>query len=192
MAASNDDILTVEQLKQELRIPPSTTSQDDLLQRQIDAAISFIGNEQRAPLIDQSETIRLEPVAGDSPLVFASVGVKAITEIRYWTPSVTLRDAPNGTIAPGDLGRLVPDRRFASVHGPVDGWPEVLSDSRFEVVFVRGIEDALIPAYRGAVVTYCRHVYDGFREIRPTESFVRLSRSAAAMRGGHGRWQARE
>ena len=177
MATSTDDILTVAQLKQELRIPESTTSQDDLLERQISGGIAFISQEQPAPLIDQTETILVEPVAGDSPLVFAAVGVKSITEIKYWTPSVTLRDAPDVTIAGADLGRAVLDRRCASVYGPVDGWPEVLSGSRAEVTFVRGIADALIPAFRGTVVTYCRHVYDGFREVRPTESFVRMSRS---------------
>ena len=177
MAASNDDILTVEQLKMELRIPASTISQDDLLQRQIDAAISFISNEQRAPLIDESETLRLEPATGDNALSFAAVGVKSVTEIRYWTPSSSLRDAPDGTIAVADLGRVVADRRCVSVYGPSSGWPEVLSDSRFEVEFVRGIQDELIPAYRGTCITFCRHAYDGFREVRPTESFVKLSRS---------------
>ena len=42
MATSTDDILTVAQLKQELRIPESTTSQDDLLGRQISGGIAFI------------------------------------------------------------------------------------------------------------------------------------------------------
>ena len=177
MATSTDDILTVAQLKQELRIPESTTSQDDLLERQISGGIAFISQEQPAPLIDQTETILVEPVAGDSPLVFAAVGVKSITEIKYWTVGVALRDSPDGIISGADLGRLVPDRRCASVYGPINGWPLTLGGSVFEVVFVRGIEDALIPAYRGAIVAYSRHVYDGFREIRPTESFVRLSRS---------------
>ena len=117
MATTNDQILTVEQLKQELRIPASTTSQDDLLERQIASGISFISKEQPAPLIDESEIVTVEPVAGDSPLVFAAVGLKSITEIRYWTPAVTLRDASDGTITGADLGRVVADRRSASVYG---------------------------------------------------------------------------
>ena len=160
-----------------MRVEFVAGAQDSLLQAQIDAAISFISHEQPAPLIDQTETILVEPVAGDDQLVFAAVGAKSITEIKYWTKLGALRSAPDGTIAGADLGRVVPDRRCASVYGPVGGWPQVLGDSRFEVVFVRGIADALIPAFRAAVASQVRHHYDGFREIRPTESFVRLSRS---------------
>ena len=159
-----------------MRVEFVAGAQDQLLQAQIDASISFISHEQPAPLIDHPETILVEPVAGDDLLAFAAVGVKSISGIKYWTSSGALRDAPDGTIAGADLGRFVPDRRFVSVYGPVGGWPEVLSDSRFEVTFVRGIEDALIPAFRAAVASQVRHHYDGFREIRPTESFVRLSR----------------
>ena len=159
-----------------MRVEFVNGAQDQLLQAQISSAISFISHEQPAPLIDQTETILVEPVAGDDQLVFAAVGVKSISGIKYWTSSGSLRESPDGTIAGADLGRFVPDRRFAGVYGPSGGWPEVLRDSRFEVTFVRGIEDALIPAFRAAVAAQVRHHYDGFREIRPTESFVRLSR----------------
>lgn len=177
MAETTDDILTLDQIKAELRIPPGVTSQDALLQSQIDAAIAFISQEQPAPLIDETVTIQVHPVTGNCPLLFAAVGLKSITGINYWTPAASLRDAPDGTIAGADLGRVVADRRRPSVYPPASGWPVALDGSRFEVVFVRGIEDALIPAYRGTCITFCRHVYDGFREVRPTESFVRLSRS---------------
>ena len=159
-----------------MRVEFVTGAQDALLQAQIDAAISFISHEQPAPLIDQTETILVEPVAGDDQLVFAAVGAKSITEIKYWTKSGVLRSAPDGTIAQADLGRFVPDRRFAGVYGPSGGWPQTLDGSKFEIVFIRGTADSKIPAYRAAVATAVRHLYDGFREIRPTESFVRLSR----------------
>ena len=177
MAASNDDILTVAQVKAELRIPTGTDSQDALIQSQIDAAIAFISNEQASPLVDQTETIQVEPATGDSPLVFGCAGLKSVTEIRYWTPAASLRDAPDGTIVGSDLGRVVADRRQPSVYGPGGGWPQTLDGSRIEIVFIRGTEDSKLPAYRAAVTTAVRHLYDGFREIRPTESFVRLSRS---------------
>ena len=177
MASSADDILTVDELKEELRIPASSTAQDDLLQRHIDSAISFISHGQPAPLLDASTTIRVEPATGDSPLTFRAVGVREVTEIRYWSTSVALRDAPDETIPLADLGRVEQDRRDVSVYGPVDGWPETLTGSIFEVEIVRGIRDKDIPGYRAAVASFVRHAYDGFREIRPTESFAKMSRA---------------
>ena len=177
MATTNDDLVTIAQVKLELRIPASTTSQDDLLAAQIDAAIALISAEQRTPLIDETVTIQVDPATGDDPLVFAAVGLKSVSEIRYWTPSASLRDLPDGRIAGADLGRVLSDRRRPGVYPPDGGWPSTLSTSRFEVAFIRGTSDSKIPAYRAAVITAVRHLYDGFREIRPTESFVKLSRS---------------
>ena len=271
MAASTDDILTLAQLKAELRIPLETTSQDDLLRSQIASGISLLSHDLPAPLLDESKTVSVAPGTGQNPVAFAASGLREITEIKYWTPAVTLRDAPDGTIAGSDLGRVHRgDRRSASVYPPAIGWPNVLRNSYFEIVYISGLggtppdetriaqvspvagaeplsfaasglksvtavkfwtpagalrsdpdgtigaldlgrlvvgatESSIYPplsgwpmvladslmrivylrhgtasgdiaAFRGALVCYIRHVYDGFREVRPTESFVRLSR----------------
>ena len=176
MATSADEILTVEQVKAELRIPPGTTSQDQLLQSQIESGIAHISHGLPAPLIDETLTVDVEPVRGDSPLAFAAPGLREVTAVKYWSPNGALRLDPDGVIAGADLGRFDAGRP-AQVYGPASGWPEVLSGSAMRVVYVRGVAAAKVPAYRAAIVSFVRHSYDGFREVKERESFRVLSRA---------------
>ena len=172
------DVVSLDLIKDELRIPDGVTTQDNLLQTQIEAAVSFVSHGLRGPLVDQDEKYYLQPPAMDSPLIFASPELKSISGIKYWSPSGSLRLDPDGAIAPGDLGRLHKerfDRQTHSVYGPVAGWPETLHDSLIELTVVRGMD--ITPetaALRSAVILGIRQLYDGYREIRPTEAFMRI------------------
>ena len=100
MATSTDDILTVAQLKQELRIPESTTSQDDLLGRQISGGIRDHGSHTASRGIciagseyrDPNLRLPLSGIAGGSPFVIerrANETDKTQSpkpRIAYWTP----------------------------------------------------------------------------------------------------------
>ena len=137
------DVVTIDLIKDELRIPDGVTSQDNLLQNQIEAAVSFVSHGLRGPLVDQDEKYYLQPPAMDSPLIFASPAFKEISGIKYWSPSGSLRLDPDGAIAPGDLGRLHKERydwQTHSVYPPSAGWPETLHDSLIELTVVRGMD----------------------------------------------------
>ena len=64
MAATALDILPLDLLKSELRIPDGVTSQDAMLARQIESSVSYIQHGLRAPLIDVVNVYRLTPVTG--------------------------------------------------------------------------------------------------------------------------------
>ena len=162
-----------------LRVLHPLDTQTDLLKNQIEAAVSFVSHGLKGPLVDRTEKYYLPPPSGEEPLIFASPMMKSVTEIRYWSPSGSLRLDPDGAIAPGDLGRLHKERydwQTHSVYPPAAGWPETLSNSLFELKVVRGLD--ITPetaALRSAVILCVRQLYDGYREIRPTEAFMRIT-----------------
>ena len=162
-----------------LRVLVPLDTQTDLLTNQIEAAVSFVSHSLRGPLVDRDEKYYLPPVTGEGPLIFCSPELKSISGIKYWTPSGSLRLDPDGAIAPGDLGRLHKERydwQTHLVYGPSAGWPETLHDSLIELTVVRGLD--ITPetaALRSAVILCVRQLYDGYREIRPTEAFMRIT-----------------
>lgn len=150
-----------------------------MVQNQIEAAVSFVSHGLSGPLVDRTEKYYLQPPAMDAPLIFAASAFKEISEIKYWTTSGSLRLDPDGTIPVSDLGRLHfarYDWQTHALYGPVDGWPDVLPDSLFELTCVRGIDiDAESASLRSAVILCVRQLYDGYRQIRMTEAFMRIT-----------------
>ena len=178
MAASALDILPLDLMRKELRIPDGVSTQDDLLERQIESAVSYCQVSLRAPLVDVTDAYRLEPAKGMGELVFAAPEMKAVIQILYWTPSGSKIDDPDGVVLPADLGRIV-KRRFDwqthSISPPATGWPETLPGTLFELTLTRGIDiDAKTAALRQAVILLVRQLYDGYRQIRSNEAFLRI------------------
>lgn len=179
MAATALDIVSVPDMKEELRIPGATTSQDALLKRQIESAVSYCQHGLRAPLIDVVNVYRLTPVTGTTaPLIFAAPALKAVEHLDYWTPTGSEIAAPNGRIGGADLGRLAFGRYDWQTHGlspTTSGWPETLPDTVFLLSAKRGID--ITPetaALRSAVILLVRNLYDGYRQIRTNEAFLRI------------------
>ena len=180
MAATALDIVTLDSIKEELRIPAGTDSQDTLLESQIQAAVSYVSAVLRGPLVDQNEKYYLAPIRGEGPLIFASPMLKSLTEFKFWTPTGALRLDPDGTIPRADLGRLHKERYDWQTHEvfpPGSGWPDTLPDSLIELAVVRGMD--ITPetvALRSAAILCVRQLYDGYRQIRPTEAFLAIVR----------------
>ena len=179
MAASATDVLSVSDMKEELRIPGATTSHDDLLERQIESAVSFIQVSLRAPLVDEVDVYRLEPVAGmREPLIFGAPALKRIENLEFWTTSGSSISDPDGHIDGADLGRLAFGQYDWQTHGlypTSSGWPDTLPDTAFQLTVTRGID--ITPetaALRSATILLVRQLYDGYRQIRPNEAFLRI------------------
>ena len=174
MATNALDIVSLATMKDELRIPVAETSHDVLLTGQIAGAVSFVSRYLRSPLLDRSEVFGCSrPSYSGTPIILPTVGVRSVGSIRYWTTDGSLREAPDGTIAVDTLGRLVEYSGFV-IYPPADGWPLVLDNSHIEIVVTRGIDTP--PALRSAVVLCVRQLYDGYRDIRPTQAFYALMR----------------
>ena len=172
MASSGVDIVSVADMKQQLRIPTGSVKHDAMIGRQIEQAASFIAAAIDRPIVAENETFEIEPAAdSDGALFIPGRYVSAVSEIRYWTPAGTLRLDPDGTIA--NLGRF----RAAGARGayqwpPAGGWPETLDGSRYELDITREFDPATkaARAIAAALVVLVRQLYDGHREMRRTHA----------------------
>ena len=172
MATDALAIVSLATMKSELRIPLAETEHDTLLTGQIKGAVSFVSRHLRAPLLDRVEVFRsARPGDSMAPIVLPTGSVRYVGSVKYWTPGRALRDAPDGTIDVDTLGRVVALRGF-QMYPPADGWPLVLGGSEIEITLTRGMDTP--PPLRAAVVLCVRQLYDGYREIRPTEAFWAL------------------
>ena len=177
MAGTATDVVTLDEIKAELRIDAAVSDHDTLLTGHIEAAVSFVSRHVDAPMVDVDETIYVPRPGGASlPVSFVALAVKSVESVKYWTfANSTLRDEPDATIAGGALGRLVSHGRHNLLYPPADGWPEALQGSLLAVQVKRGLAiDATTKALKQAVILCVRQFYDGYREIRPTEAFYAL------------------
>ena len=180
MATDALDIVSLATMKDELRIPLAETSHDLLLSGQIAASVSFVSRFLRVPLLDRAVTFRCSrPSYAPAPLILSTDGVRSISSVKYWTLAGSLREAPNGTIAVGTLGRQVEYCGFV-IYPPAAGWPMVLDNSLIEIGVTRGQDTP--EALRAAVILCVRQFYDGSRRIRPTEAFFAMLRPFQAYR----------
>ncbi len=162
MVASALDVVSVERLREELRL--GGTEQDQMLMGHIEDSVSLIEGCLGRPVVDRTRVIYVRPPSGEEPLRFASLDVSSVSQIAYFSTSGDLRDRPDGLIAGASLGRLEVDNVYGNrVYPPSGGWPVgVLFDSRFEVSVVQGMKlDAQNLAIRRAVIATCRGIYDG-------------------------------
>ena len=127
MATNALDIVSLATMKSELRIPAAETDHDTLLTSHIANAVSFVSRPLRVPLLDRAEGFRCSrPTDSAIPIVLPTDGVRSVGSVRYWTADGSLREAPDGSIAVGTLGRLVAGSGF-EIYPPADGWPRYLT-----------------------------------------------------------------
>ena len=174
MAASALDILSLAELKAELRIAAEESEHDSLLIGHIGAAVAFVGRFLRAPLVDSIERHRCTTPGTDRPLAIRADHVQSLSAIRYWPDGTALREEPS-TIAVADLGRREQVGKWYCIYPPADGWPEAETGSMLEVDLTRSI--LLTPrtvALRQAVILCARALYDAEPMIKPTASMYAL------------------
>lgn len=175
MAATALEVLSLDYAKQQLRIEEPDHEHDDLISGLIGAAVSFVGRFLRAPLVDTTETHRCNRPGDEQPLVLRADHVQSMAAIRYWSEDRELRQPSDGSIAVADLGRRVEQGPYFCVWPPADGWPEIATDSLFEIDIVRSLRlTARTMALRDACVLAMRALYDGGELIKPTAAMYAL------------------
>ena len=156
MAITVADILSLEKAKGALRI--DAAAGDDDLQESIHAAVDYCSRMAGKPFVDRRETTMVNrPFTDDRPIRLASIYVKSIDAIRFWTPAQAYREEPAGAVLvrPSDppvegedpIGRFaICDRDYTAVWPPAAGWPAVLvvdaRHSPFQVTYTEGWPDA--------------------------------------------------
>ena len=125
MAANALAIVSVPDMKDELRIPGGVTSQDALLKTQIEAAVSFV-----------SSSVTCSPRRLPRNILLQSGDGRFRHGLRLRGPEINQRDqvldpgwivaglAPDGTIAAADLGRIQVGRYDWQTHSDLSprGW----------------------------------------------------------------------
>ena len=143
MATTALEVVPLLAMRRELRIEGDTNTNDDArLIGQIGAAVSDVSLDASAPLVEQPETIAAAVPYCDRPVAFTATVVRAVTQVRYWTSSGSLRDEPDGVIAGSDLGRLQSDwpaTRRNWLYPPEAGWVPVLAGSTLWLDVTRGV-----------------------------------------------------
>ncbi len=170
------EVVSLAQIKAELRLDADDTSQDDLLTQQVGAAVEFISGVIDRPILAESKVLYCPPpVAGSkAPLYIRGDSLTGISSIKYWTADGELRSEPDGTIEPADLGRFVSGHVSPNaIYPPVTGWPAALQGSCYEVNATRQFTRYAMGLPQ-AVILCVRQFYNGYREIRPTEAFYAL------------------
>lgn len=177
MASSVTDIISVDDMKTELRLPLDVKDHDEMIKSQMSAAASFLSRYISVPLIDVTETVHgIPPLDSSKPIAIMAVALKEIESVRYWSPGGALRLEPDQTIAKADLGRTEkrPDG-WNMVWPPADGWPERLKNSMYEFRVTRGVDiDDSTKALAQALVILVRQYYDGYHEFSPTNTVMAL------------------
>ena len=172
MPATLADLFTIEQMRAEMRLPDVVDAEVDmLLPGFFEAAISWITERTRYPILNQTRTVFLRMYFVQEPIVIPFSFLSSVDAIHYWTPSSSLNQDSDGTIA--SPGRLQKEANYALQYPPDDGWPTVLSDSTFQFNVIRGVAD--IPkGLRHAIVLLAADLFNGAPEIKPTASLLIL------------------
>lgn len=127
MAASISEILSVPQLRAELRIPDGATA---------------------------TRAVDLTPVTGTAPLVWDAPGLRSISSVKFWTLLTgNLTKPPDGEIAPGDLGAVTQ----SSIQSPALGWPDTLPGSVMQFEYIIGTQDELLRTQIESAVSFIQH-----------------------------------
>ena len=172
MPATLDDIFTLEQMRQELRQPNIVDAEvDSLLPGYFGAAVSWIVERTRYPILDQNRTIYLNPRSNVAPIEIPFSHILSITSIKYWTQFGQRYDLPNGTVSP--LGRLEKHETSALQWPDIDGWPPSLAGMNYEFILVRGVTE-LPTALRQSIILLASDLFNGAPEIKPRASVLIL------------------
>ena len=176
MAASVTDIISLDEMKTELRLPTDIHDHDGMITSQMKAAASFLSRYISVPLIDVTEIVYGKPKKSDMPIPIEARALKEVSRIRYWSENGALRTDPTESVDTNDIGRIdSKDEPWNLVYPPASGWPDRLENSLFELQVVRGIDiDDETEALKQALVLLVRQLYDGFHEFTATNAVMAL------------------
>ena len=169
MAAAATDILSLSQIKSELRISSTVTDQDTLLTGQIEAAASWAALRADRPWVDETTAF---PAQTDDPITLYVRDVRSVTGVDYWLPAQRRSAAPAGEVTEFGGLEISPGRSVALLW-PVDEWPDHLPSSPAVVAITRGVE-TVPDRVRQAMILMVRHAYNGYGEMKPGHAAFRL------------------
>ena len=176
MVAAVTDVVSLAAMKTELRIPLEEKSHDDMIMRQLTAAVAWVTQETGLPLVDTERTFNVWfPADPHDPLPLGTAYLRRLVSVAYWLAANPARGQPGGTIAVRTLLRVEPGA--GGVYWcwpPVAGWPSGRRpNTPGRITIVEGLE-TIPAALAQAVIMSAREFYDAFPNVKPGHALLRL------------------
>ena len=162
--ATLDEILTLSDLKRELRI--RSAFHDPLLERHRASAIGHVSALISRPLVSRSgvELLADAPCRGDDILVFRArdvVGAGGALPVHYRAQASARGPARDATI---DAGGVAVSAGAVEAWPPADGWPAMRAEVGVGVIVDVGVASEVVaahPQWGQAAVLVARELYEG-------------------------------
>ena len=189
-------LLTLDRARQELRVPPGDTGQDDLIRDLIRSAVSFIQDDLNIPLLQEQVYVVLRHARTNTPITFGMPGDKFVqyaVKVRYASEALTdiytpgdwpeeIDIAEEDQIAPGfgDGDKIAGNVVIKPSGG---NWPAAASN-QYVVDYIRGIKDTRsdLNIIRQIVVLKLRDLFYGTPVMKGQESNTAYERLAKIVR----------
>ena len=188
-------LLTLDRARQELRVPPGDTGQDDLIRNLIRSAVSFVQDDLNIPLLQEQVYTVLRHVRTNTPITFGVPGdkfVQKVVKVRYQLESVEVYTpgewpaeidiAEEGQIAPG-LGDGDMIAGNVVIKPPGGNWPAA-AGNQYVVDYERGIKNTRsdLDTIRQIVILKLRDLFYGTAFMKGQESNTAYERLAKIVR----------
>ena len=183
MANNVYDIITLDDMKGELRRERGDISLDREIERAMETAVAHVSGRTCLPLIatqkharlyDRSRSQSTKPIHPPDPWIVS------VQNILYYMPDEEWSDVPTGTIAGADVSlRDINGQKF--IDPPDGGWPEMYQSprsdlARFLVDYTADFTITHETAYlRSAIILVARDIFQG------TDAYMARGSSAEAL-----------
>ena len=161
-AASAEDFLPLDYLKQEQQVP-SFDGQDLIVEGKRSAAIEWVEKHLCMPVLE-SVTTATVMASGTAPMPTMSMWAQRINGISYWSAEQNFRSGfPDMDVADENVGRMFFDQATRQYYVyPVNEWPDA-HNSLFRCSVLAGMTESTMgyQTVREAVVTVFRTLMDG-------------------------------
>lgn len=164
------DIVSLPQLKEELR-QMDNEDFNDLHNRHLISAVSYISEQTGLPLIDTETDIELCLPIGDDPLWLPEYDVKEIISIQYWPTGTGFGEAPVEKF--DNFGRLTKAQKGSWLYVK-DSWPDDMNTQRLAIIKVKLGLSEVPAALQQAVVAIAREFFDGVKVIGRNNAALKL------------------
>ena len=174
MVASATNIVSVADMKTELRIDETEFDHDLLIAAHIAAAVSWAEGTTGVPWVDRPASVAAVPPRDPKDPVPLLPFTIAIASASFYLPGVdAINGEPSGVMSMSDFGRF---DKSTSLLWPADGgWPAAVADSEYLFDITLGTDLLPTPpAIRAAVILVTRHLYDGYGAIKPGNAAFHL------------------
>ena len=198
-------LLTLDRARQELRVPPGDTGQDELIRNLIKSAVSFVQDDLNIPLLQEQVYTVLHHVRTNAPITFGVPGdkfVQKVVKVRYQVDSVDMYipgEWPKEIQVHDNLDEPVPDEEAEQIApGLGDGdqiagnvvikppggqWPAA-AGNQYVVHYERGIKNTRsdLDTIRQIVILKLRDLFYGTAFMKGSESNTAYERLAKIVR----------